>query len=128
MSTLSLQGIGLRPTQLKAIEKKAKFAGKSAAEYVRLLIERDLLADLPFDEILRPIREDFRQSGITESQLDEIVRRARHQSRSRASAPKNRKARQRAVCRASPLDCERCLTATRLSKRLLSMTAQPRNV
>ena len=78
MSTRSLHDLGLRPAQLKAVEKKAKRVGRTAFEYVRLLIERDLLADRTFDDILRPIREDFRKSGITEAQLDEIVRRARH--------------------------------------------------
>jgi len=78
MAIRSLQDIGLAPAQLKAVEKKAKYAGKTAPEYVRSLVERDLLADKSFDEILRPVRDDFRKSGTTERQLDEIVDRARH--------------------------------------------------
>ena len=85
---MSFQDIGLRPAQLKAVEQKAKHVGKTASEYVRLLIERDLLADKSFDEILRPIREDFRRSEMTEKQLDEIVQRARH-----IAGPKTRKTR-----------------------------------
>jgi hypothetical protein len=77
MSTLSFRHIGLRPAQLKAVEKKAKRAGQTAPEYVRSLVERDLLADKSFDEILRPIREDIRKNGTTERELDEIVDRAR---------------------------------------------------
>jgi hypothetical protein len=46
-------------------------------DYIRWLIERDLLASQSFDEILRPIRPDIRKSGITETQVDAIVRRAR---------------------------------------------------
>jgi hypothetical protein len=88
MSSLSLQGIGLKPAMLRAVEKKAKHAGKTTPEYVRLLIERDLLADKSFDEILRPVREDFRKSGISEDQLDQIVRRARN-----ATHPKARRTR-----------------------------------
>jgi hypothetical protein len=80
MSLLSLHDIGLRPAQLKAVEKKAKHAGTTAPQYVRLLVERDLLADRSFDEMLRPIREDFRRSGISEKQLEKIVERARHSS------------------------------------------------
>ena len=77
MTFLAIQDIGLKPALLKAVEKKARHEGKSAPEYVRSLIERDLLADKSFDEILRPIRADFRKSGVSEGQLDAIVERAR---------------------------------------------------
>ena len=40
-----------------------------------MLIERDLLADGTFDEILKPVRDDFRKSGINEAELDAIVER-----------------------------------------------------
>jgi hypothetical protein len=91
MAIRSLQDIGLAPAQLRAVRKKAKHAGQTAPEYVRSLVERDLLADKSFDEILRPIREDFRKNGITERQLDEIVHRARH-ARPHARRPKSLKA------------------------------------
>ncbi len=77
MTVLSFQNIGLKPSQLKAVEQKAKNEGKTPPEYVRTLIEQDLLADQSFDEILRPIRSDFRKGGITNSQLDKMVQRAR---------------------------------------------------
>lgn len=77
MSTLSLQDLGLRPAVLRAVEEKATRAGKTTPEYVRALVERDLLADQPFDEILRPVREDFRKSGVTEEDLDRVIERAR---------------------------------------------------
>jgi hypothetical protein len=96
MSSLSFHDIGLRPAQLKAVEKKAKHAGTTAPQYVRLLIERDLLADRPFDEILLPIRQDFRRSGITEKELEKIVERARRKPRRasprRGSTPGHAKA------------------------------------
>ena len=77
MTTLSLQDIGLPRAKQQAAKKKAKQAGKSVAEYLRSLVERDLMFDKTFDEILRPVREDFKKSGVTESQLDEIVEQAR---------------------------------------------------
>ena len=52
-------------------------AGKTTPEYLRLLIEQDLLAGRTFDEILSPIRRDFRRGGVTEAKLDLIVSRAR---------------------------------------------------
>jgi hypothetical protein len=84
MTSLSLQDIGLKPAVLKAVEKKAKVVGKTAPEYVRSLIERDLLADKSFDELLRPVRDDVRDSGISPDAFDRIVRRARKQTRPKA--------------------------------------------
>ncbi|HUB24561.1 MAG TPA: hypothetical protein VL992_03955 [Tepidisphaeraceae bacterium] len=85
MSTISFREFGLPPALLKAVEKRARSAGTTAREYVRLLIERDFLAEKSFDEILRPIRADFRRSGITEKQLDEIVQRARAHPRTKSA-------------------------------------------
>jgi hypothetical protein len=90
MSSLSVQDLGLLPAQLRAVRKKAQHEGKTTPEYVRGLIEQDLLADKSFDEILRPIRDDFRKSGMTEAQLDELVDRARKATR---VSPKRRRSR-----------------------------------
>jgi hypothetical protein len=87
-SVALLHEIGLKPVQIKAVQTKARKRGQTAPEYLRSLVERDLLSDKSFDEILRPIREDFRKSGVTESELDQIVDRARN-----ASARKTRKRR-----------------------------------
>ncbi|HWE95578.1 MAG TPA: hypothetical protein VG269_16555 [Tepidisphaeraceae bacterium] len=83
MTSLLLQDIGLKPAHLKAIQKKARDAGTTAPEYVRSLIERELLSDKSFDEILRPVRDDFKKAGVTEAQLDGIVERARHAAQPR---------------------------------------------
>jgi len=89
MSTASFSDFGLAPALVKAVEKKARRAGTTAREYVRSLIERDLLADRSFDEILRPVRADFRRNGVTEKQLDRLVDRARKATRSKS--PKARR-------------------------------------
>ena len=77
MTTIALHDIRLRPALMRVIENRARQEGVSPPEYVRRLIERDLLAEETFDEILRPIREDVRRSGLTEKGLDDIVDRAR---------------------------------------------------
>jgi hypothetical protein len=51
--------------------------GKSADEYLRTLIEAELLSQQTFAEILAPIREGFRKSGMTEEQLDALFAEAR---------------------------------------------------
>ena len=83
MSTLSFHEVGLPRAQWKAVEKKAKSAGTTPAAYVRSLIERDLHAE-SLKEILDPVRADFRKSGVTEVQLESIVRRARKAPRTSA--------------------------------------------
>jgi hypothetical protein len=77
MTTLAFRHFGLRPAQLKELDRKAKNEGKSTVEYVRLLIERDLRADKSFDEILKPIREGFRKNGVGEEEFDQLVTEAR---------------------------------------------------
>jgi hypothetical protein len=74
MTTLSIRG--LKPAQLSALAKRAKDEGKSTTAFVRALIEREL-ASQTFDQLLRPIRDDFRKNGITPDQLDRLVNQAR---------------------------------------------------
>lgn len=88
MSTASPPRIEIGRSLLRAVERKARHEGQTAQEYVRLLIERDLLADKTFDEILKPVREDFRRSGVTPEQLDEIVERARSTARRKRRKPR----------------------------------------
>ena len=51
--------------------------GKTAEEYARMILEAKVLAEKPFTEILAPIRQSFRESGMTESELDALVEQAR---------------------------------------------------
>ena len=73
MRTDKLEISGISPEVLSALTERAQRHGKTPAVYVRELIEADLLATRPFSEILAPVREDFRQSGMTEDELDALV-------------------------------------------------------
>ena len=89
----ALHELGLGPNEIKALRTKAKARGKSAPEYVRGLIEQDLLSDQSIDDILRPIREGFRRSGVTPDELNALVTKARKEiyqrnARKRKSAKK----------------------------------------
>lgn len=72
-----LQELGLTPKSIAALQRKAKGHGKSTPEYVKSLIQADLLADQSFDEILAPVRAGFRQSGLSVKELDAMLARAR---------------------------------------------------
>ena len=90
MTRTTLQIDGLRPAQLRAVKAQADREGKTPAEYVRALIERDLLARRSFDVILAPVRADVQARGISEADVDAVVEKAR-----RAVTRPSRRARQR---------------------------------
>jgi hypothetical protein len=70
----------------KIVARKARALGKSPEQYLESLIDA---ANMTLDEILAPVREDFRRSGMTEDDLDAIVTDARKA----IHAKKRRKAR-----------------------------------
>ena len=68
---------GLPPGTREALERIGH--GKTAEESARIILEAKVLAEKPFREILAPIRQSFKESGMTESELDALVEQAREQ-------------------------------------------------
>lgn len=64
---------GLQPGTKEILSEIGKKCGKSAEDYLRALIEAEILSQKTFSEILAPIRQDFRDSGMTEDELDALV-------------------------------------------------------
>jgi hypothetical protein len=88
MTILQVKGLGKQ--KMSELSAKAKRLGTTAARYVRRLVEEDLALDhqarqTTFAEIMRPVREEFRASGMTEADLDAIVDRARTRHHQRAT-------------------------------------------
>ena len=77
LQTVTVEIPGLQRETLNAIDVKAREIGKSVEEYLRNLIEADVLADKPFSEILELIRQSFDQSGMSEEDLDILFENAR---------------------------------------------------
>ena len=77
--TETIEITGLPAGTREAINKLSRSKGKSAEEYLRILIEAEILSEQSFREILAPIRESFRESGMTEAQLDALFEEAREQ-------------------------------------------------
>ena len=75
--TLQLTITGLPPGTKSALEEMGRNTGKSVEDYLRGVIEAELLSQKPFREILAPVREDFRKTGLTEDEFDEIIERER---------------------------------------------------
>jgi hypothetical protein len=64
----------LPPDLLSELDQRARGKGMDRQSYVLRLIERDLLDQgKTFDEILAPIRDDFRATGMTEQELEAFV-------------------------------------------------------
>ena len=75
--TETIEITGLPEGTREAIKQLSRSKGKSAGEYLRTLIEAEVLSEHTFGEILAPIREGFRKSGMTEEQLDALFEEAR---------------------------------------------------
>jgi len=79
VQTKSLHIDGLPPGVYSALEELAHSSGKSAEEYVRIMIEARILSQRTFSEIVEPIRREFEESGMTEEELDTLFREAREE-------------------------------------------------
>lgn len=67
----------LSPEIFRSLSFLAKEKNKSVEEYVREMIEVKILSQQSFDEILAPVRQDFKKSGMTEAELDDLFEKAR---------------------------------------------------
>src|SRR5262249_5845562 len=85
--------ISLPPETEKRLLERAAQTGKDVHTLIQEAVEEKLRASLPtFAEVLAPIHEDFRKSGMTEAELDALlektlaeVRHARRQQQDPAS-------------------------------------------
>lgn len=78
--------IELSPEEERRLRERAARLGQDLNGYLRRLIREDLEAGAPveprtFAEILAPVREDFRSSGMTEAELDTLLGEALSESR-----------------------------------------------
>ncbi|MDB5302095.1 MAG: hypothetical protein JWO87_3758 [Phycisphaerales bacterium] len=73
--------VTLDDQHFKVATEKARELGTTPERYICSLIDA---ATLTFDEILAPVREEFRKSGVTEEELDDAVTEARNAIRRQA--------------------------------------------
>jgi len=77
LETETIQISGLPPGTKEALERIGRSSGQSVEEYLRGVIEAEILADRPFSEILEPIRRSFDESGMSEEELETLFEAAR---------------------------------------------------
>jgi hypothetical protein len=65
--------LSLTPEEEQRLFARATQKGQDVASYLRTLVAADLNRSLSLSEILAPIHEDFRRSGMTEQELDTLL-------------------------------------------------------
>lgn len=73
MQTTTLEITEIPIETFKALDEIAQQNGKSPADFVREMIEVEVLAAKPFDEILAPIRQGFAESGMTGEEAEAFL-------------------------------------------------------
>jgi predicted metal-dependent phosphotriesterase family hydrolase len=61
-----------------ALENKARVSGKDSAAFVEDLVAKEVNSPT-FDEILAPFRQNVKESGMTEEELDTLFTEARRE-------------------------------------------------
>lgn len=89
-SPSTIQVSGLPSGELAALRRQAKALGMTAEGYARQLIEDGLALQraartTSFDELFAPAQKRFRETGMTEEELDGVVNAARSRHHRRAS-------------------------------------------
>jgi hypothetical protein len=71
--------IELPATVERELTKRADHEGKTVAALAGELIQKAVAPEKTLDEILAPFREEFAQSGITETEWDALIEEAREE-------------------------------------------------
>ena len=71
--------LSLTPEEERMLVARATEKGQEVADYLRTLVEQDLKRPPALSEILAPIHEEFRQSGMTEDELSALIEDAREE-------------------------------------------------
>src|SRR5262245_20948750 len=78
LQTETIEVTGLPVGTTDALEQIGRERGKSAEELVREMIQAEIQAASSFDEILAPIRQGFKESGLSEEEIDELFKETRY--------------------------------------------------
>lgn len=80
--------IELRPDEEQMLGECARASGQTLTEYIRQVLEQHVrsashpgASDGTLDQILAPVRETWRQSGLTDEQINAVLQRDLEQIR-----------------------------------------------
>lgn len=72
--------LNLPDEEQELLARKAQAAGMSVQEYAERIV-RAAAVRPPIDEVLRPVREAFRASGMSDHELGDLLETAKHEMR-----------------------------------------------
>lgn len=95
MSTASIHISGLRRRTIASLKSQAKAHGLSVEGYVKEIIEAEMsISEMAkrktIDEVFAPVQKQFRESGMSETELDRLLEAARHQQPTKVTRRKKR--------------------------------------
>ena len=95
MKTASIQISGLRRQTIASLTSQARAQGLSVEVYVKEIIEAEMsISDMArrktIDEVFAPAQQQFRESGVSEEELDQLVDAARHDQPTKVAPRKKR--------------------------------------
>jgi hypothetical protein len=76
-ATETIEISGLPSETRELLDEIGRSEGKTGEEFLRTLIEAEILSRRSFREILAPVHESFAASGTTEEEFDAIIEEAR---------------------------------------------------
>ena len=82
--------IELTPEVEQKLAKKAMAKNCAVADYVENLIEKDIDQFKTLDEIFAPVRQEFKEQGITEDEFDDLIYQARREVYAEKKARENK--------------------------------------
>lgn len=65
--------LSLTPEEERMLVARATEKGQDVANYLHTLVEEDLKQSPTLSQILAPIHEDFRRSGMTDQELETLL-------------------------------------------------------
>ena len=80
METATIEIIGLPQTTIERLGERAEQIGATTPEYVRYLIEEDLVSPMSLRVLYAPVREQIKADDISDEELDSLLEKAREEA------------------------------------------------
>ena len=80
MDTATIEISGLPVATIEKLDQRAGKIGATTPEYVRYLIEEDLVSPMSLRVLYAPVREQIRADDISDDELDILLEEARDEA------------------------------------------------
>lgn len=72
--------INIRPEIQERLQQRATDTGRDVREYLEKLIEKDLSEPMSLRDLYAPVRQQIKDSGTSEDELDALLEEARDEA------------------------------------------------